>query len=98
MKVRISLSENRSERSCANTLDALPAGVRALITEVVGADETLLRLREMGMTPNSEVTVTRRAPFGDPIEVQIRGTRLCLRRVHAACFRVKDAEPSTETR
>lgn len=76
------------------TLDTLPPGARARIAEVIGDDHTLLRLQEMGMTPDSEVIVTRRALFGDPIEVQIRGTRLCLRRAHAARFRVRRADGS----
>jgi ferrous iron transport protein A len=78
------------------TLDSLPAGSRAVIAAVHGHDDTLLRLREMGMTPETPIAVTRRALFGDPIEVQIRGTRLCLRRVHAARFAVRDIVPASE--
>lgn len=74
------------------TLDRLPIGAHAVIDHVDdadGADHTLLRLREMGMTPQAPVAVTRRGPFGDPLEVEIRGTRLCLRHVHAARFRLR---------
>ena len=49
-------------------------------------DETILRLWEMGMTPGVLVTVVRRAPFGDPMELWVRGTRLCLRRSDAVRF------------
>lgn len=35
---------------------------------------------ELGLTPGTEFTVTKVAPFGDPIEIDVRGTRLCLRR------------------
>lgn len=38
------------------------------------------RLMELGLTPGTEFTVTKVAPFGDPIEIDVRGTRLCLRR------------------
>lgn len=38
------------------------------------------RLMEMGLTPGTEFTVTKVAPFNDPIEINVRGTRLCLRR------------------
>ena len=38
------------------------------------------RLMELGLTPGTEFTVTKVAPFNDPIEINVRGTRLCLRR------------------
>ena len=38
----------------------------------------------MGLTPGTRVTVTRAAPFGDPIEVWVRGYALSLRRKEAA--------------
>ncbi len=41
------------------------------------------RLMEMGLTPGTEFTVTKVAPFGDPIEIDVRGARICLRRVEA---------------
>lgn len=72
-----------------STLDLLAAGTEAVIDEIVGADATVLRLVEMGMTPRASVVVTRRAPLGDPLEIEVRGTRLCLRRAEAARFRVR---------
>ena len=38
------------------------------------------RLMEMGLTPGTEFTVTKVAPFNGPIEIDVRGTRICLRR------------------
>jgi ferrous iron transport protein A len=64
------------------------------VTGVVGAvDGTLLRLFEMGLTRGATVTVTRRAPLGDPLEIAVRGTRLCLRRHDARRFVVEKAAP-----
>ncbi len=73
------------------TLDLLPAGAAAVIDDVTlsgDGDSTVLRLLEMGMTAKALIVVTRRAPLGDPIEVEVRGTRLVLRRAEAARFRV----------
>lgn len=42
------------------------------------------RLMELGLTPGTEFTVTKVAPFGDPIEIDVRGTRLCLRKKEAS--------------
>jgi ferrous iron transport protein A len=73
------------------TLDLLAAGARAVIDDVTlngDGDATVLRLVEMGMTAKAPIVVTRRAPLGDPIEVEVRGTRVVLRRAEAARFRV----------
>ena len=42
------------------------------------------RLVDMGLTPGTEITVRKIAPFGDPIEVNVRGYELSLRREDAA--------------
>lgn len=70
------------------TLDTLRAGSEAVIEAILDTDATILRLVEMGMTPRTSVVVLRRAPLGDPLEIEVRGTRLCLRRAQAAHFRV----------
>jgi Fe2+ transport system protein FeoA len=51
---------------------ALPAGNAALT-----------RLREMGLVPGTRLTLVRRAPLGDPIEISLRGSLLSLRRSEA---------------
>ena len=61
------------------TLDKLPIGKQAVITAVGGEGALRLRLLDMGVIPRTHVTVTRRAPMGDPIELQLRGYRLSLR-------------------
>ncbi|MDJ0932891.1 FeoA family protein [Breoghania sp.] len=41
------------------------------------------RLLAMGLTPGAEVTVVRKAPLGDPIELDLRGTSLSVRKDEA---------------
>lgn len=72
------------------TLDLLPAGGCACIADVAGEDPVALRLLEMGLLPGHEVRMVRRAPLGDPIEVEVLGYRLVLRTCEAACVTVKD--------
>ncbi len=68
------------------------AGTDVVIDAVDGVfDATLLRLFEMGLVPGTVVRVTRRAPFGGPLEVAVRGTRLVLRRADAGSFVVHAA-------
>jgi Fe2+ transport system protein FeoA len=49
-----------------------------------GASATPERLADLGFVPDTVVRVLRRAPLGDPIEVEIRGYRVCLRRADLA--------------
>lgn len=49
---------------------------------VVGGIE--LRLMELGVLPGTTVRMVRRAPLGDPLEVEVRGFHLSLRASEAA--------------
>lgn len=46
------------------------------------------KLLAMGVTPGTEFTVVRYAPMGDPIEIEIRGYHLSLRRIEGSVIRV----------
>jgi ferrous iron transport protein A len=70
------------------SLADLPVASRATLGAPAALDGTLVRLMEMGMTPGAIVEVTRRAALGDPLEILVRGTRVCLRRADAARFPV----------
>lgn len=67
-------------------LDRLPVGAEARLGAPDHSTPTILRLMEMGLTEGALVRMTRIAPFGDPIEVLVRGTRLCLRAIDARAF------------
>ena len=70
--------------SSIERLDALCVGAVGRVADVHGCDATSLRLLEMGITPGSTVRVVGRAPLGDPIELEVRGYRLSIRRAEAA--------------
>lgn len=72
-------------------LSELSKGGRGVLGAPARVDATIVRLLELGMTEGAEVELTRRAPGGDPIEVRLRGTRLCLRKAEAAEFPVVEA-------
>ncbi len=61
------------------TLDKLAPGKSGVITEVGGQGMLRLRLLDMGLIPRTTVTVTKKAPMGDPIEIFIRGYSLTIR-------------------
>ncbi|MEA5419999.1 FeoA family protein [Spirulina sp. CCNP1310] len=47
------------------------------------------KLLSMGLTPGTPITITRQAPMGDPIEIEVRGFKLSLRKSEAAALRVE---------
>lgn len=76
------------------TLDSLPVGELAAVVEIEGADELSLRLLEMGLTPGVELRVMGAAPLGDPLEVEVRGYRLSVRKREAARVRIASPSPA----
>lgn len=72
-----------------NALDKLPVGARGRVSSVAGNDELTMRLLEMGLTPGVEIAVVGTAPLGDPLELELRGYRLSVRRSEAARVEVE---------
>ena len=66
------------------TLEELPVAAKAVVADVIGDDGLAIRLLEMGITPGTAVRVLGRAAFGDPLEIEVRGYRLSIRRAEAA--------------
>lgn len=65
------------------TLDELKPGQRGKILRIDGHGPLEQRLMALGLLEGSEVAMTRRAIGGDPVEVQIMGYALSLRREEA---------------
>lgn len=63
-------------------------GESGKIKAVNGEGRIRRRLFDMGITPGAEVTMRKKAPLGDPIEVTVRGYELTLRKTEAACVEV----------
>ncbi len=66
-----------------HTLDTLSAGQRGRIAAVTGEVGVRRRLLEMGLTPGTVVRVVRFAPLGDPMDIEVRGYHLSLRKSEA---------------
>ena len=66
------------------TLAALQVGESAVVQQVDGVDEISIRLMEMGLVPGTELRVLGLAPLGDPLEIEVRGYRLSIRKSEAA--------------
>ncbi len=66
-------------------LSDFAAGQRGRIVKVNGDGRIRRRLFDMGVTPGAEVLLRKKAPLGDPLEVNLRGYELSLRKSEAAC-------------
>lgn len=71
------------------TLADIKTGKSVRVTKVGGEGALRQRILDMGLTKGAEVTVSKVAPLGDPLEVTVRGYELSLRRREAACILVK---------
>lgn len=65
------------------TLDQLSVGAQGRVAQVDGHDELAMRLMEMGLTPGVEFAIVGQAPLGDPLELEVRGYRLSVRKSEA---------------
>ncbi|MET0015914.1 FeoA domain-containing protein [Oscillibacter sp.] len=70
-------------------LDSLPIGQDAVITAVGGQGALRCRLLDMGLIPKTTVRIDKIAPLGDPLELQVRGYALSLRKEDARNIEVE---------
>ena len=64
-------------------LNECKIGDTVIVKNVLGEGKIRRRLFDMGVTPNANVVLRKKAPLGDPIEVTIRGYELTLRKIEA---------------
>jgi Fe2+ transport system protein FeoA len=81
---------NTTERAGV-CLTELAPGDAGVIARVDAADGIGRRLLDLGFIPGTPLRVVRRAPLGDPVSFELRGTRICLRRSEAARVYVAEA-------
>lgn len=65
------------------SLAELKPGECGFIARLLGQSSARIRLLEMGLTPGVHVKVLRIAAFGGPLDIEVRGYNLSLRRDEA---------------
>ncbi len=60
-------------------------GFLGTVARLVGDKVLVERLAELGIIPGSEVSITGLIAFGDPLLVEVRETRIALRKSEAYC-------------
>jgi len=84
MKTRIYLQQEINKK----TLNELKEGEIAIVVAVHGESEFRKRIFEMGFVTGSKVKVIKKAPLHDPIEYEIMGYHISLRRNEAKLIEV----------
>ncbi len=71
------------------TLGSLAKGMRAkVVGYAAGNPAYRSKLLALGLTRGTHVRVVNQAPMGDPIEIEVRGFSLSLRRAEASVVEV----------
>lgn len=65
------------------TLKGAKVGDTVKVTAVMGDGPVRRRIMDMGITKGVEIYVRKVAPLGDPMELNLRGYELTLRRADA---------------
>ena len=71
------------------TLKKLVPGEVAIVERVVATGALKRRIFDMGITPGCKITLRKVAPLGDPIELNLRGYELSIRKAEAETILVK---------
>lgn len=65
------------------TLRELKPGQQGTVASIGSTGPIKRRIMDMGITPGVEVKVIKVAPLGDPVEINVRGYELSLRKEEA---------------
>ncbi len=80
------------ENENISLLSALHPGQEAVITKVKGYGAFRKRITEMGFVPGVAVKVIKKAPLGDPMELELMGYRISLRKNEANLIEIVSKE------
>ncbi len=71
------------------TLKEVKCGNTVSVVKLHGEGAVKRRIMDMGITKGTEVYVRKVAPLGDPVEVNLRGYELSLRKADAEMIEVQ---------
>ncbi len=71
------------------TLREIKCGQTVRVKRIEGKGSVRRKIMDMGITKGSEIYVRKVAPLGDPIEINIRGYELTLRKFDAEIIIVR---------
>jgi len=71
------------------TLREVPVGSTVTVVKLHGEGAVKRRIMDMGITKHTSVYVRKVAPLGDPVEVNVRGYELSIRKADAEMIEVE---------
>lgn len=72
------------------TLNDIPVGGTGRVKRLNGEGAVKRRIMDMGITKGVQIIVRKVAPLGDPIEINVRGFELSLRKSEAEWIIMED--------
>ena len=72
------------------TLKDVQVGETVKVVKLHGEGAVKRRIMDMGITRGAEIDVRKVAPLGDPVEVNVRGYELTVRRADAEMVEITD--------
>ena len=72
------------------TVNDLAIGEQGIVTQLGCSGALRRRIIDMGITPGALVIMRKAAPMGDPIEINVRGYELSIRRSEAREILLRD--------
>ncbi|SFP87968.1 ferrous iron transport protein A [Oscillibacter sp. PC13] len=73
------------------TLKDVRVGESATVVKLHGEGATKRRIMDMGLTKGTELLVRKVAPLGDPMELNVRGYELSVRKADAEMIEVQSS-------
>lgn len=70
------------------TLQQSNVGDTAVVKKLHGEGAVRRRIMDMGITKGVQIYIRKLAPLGDPIEVNVRGYELSIRKADAAMIEI----------
>lgn len=71
------------------TLNQVKIGENVQVVKLHGEGAVKRRIMDMGITRGVEIFIRKVAPFGDPVEITVRGYELSLRKADAEMIEIE---------
>jgi ferrous iron transport protein A len=80
---------NNEEEMLMRTLKDVTVGETVNVVKLRGTGAVKRRIMDMGITRGAQIYVRKVAPLGDPVEVNVRGYELTVRRADAEMVEIE---------
>ncbi len=90
--MKIVMNKNKTVPEKEMTLADLPLGTTATIVKVIPNSRGEKKFADVGIVPETKLTMEAKAPFGGLIRVRVMGTSIALHRNDAKNILIKDVK------